>query len=142
MAIGIFFIVSGFEKLVDPYQNFLYIIQNYSFLPLFFADSVARFLPWLEFLLGIFLILGLWLKWALRTLMILLLMFVAVVIQALIRRLPITECGCFGGLVSFPLPVTLAFDITIFVCAWLLSFRIQEAQRWSLDRYFAKNENA
>ena len=99
--IGGLFVVSGFEKLIGPYQNFFYVIQNYSFLPLFLTEIAARLLPWFEFFLGIFLVLGLWTKWTLRAVMALLLMFMGVVIQALIRQLPITECGCFGGLILF-----------------------------------------
>ena len=86
--------------------------------------------------------LGLWLKWTLRAVMALLLMFMVVVIQALIRNLPIDECGCFGALISFPLPVVLAFDTTVFVLTRFLSFRREEAERCSLDRYLAQNENA
>ena len=142
IVIGGIFVVSGFEKLIGPYQNFLYIIQNYSFLPLFLAEIVARALPWIEFFIGIFLVLGLWLKWVLRAVIVLLLMFMGVVIQALMRNLPIDECGCFGALIAFPLPVVLAFDTTIFVLAWFLAFRMEEAQRCSLDRYLAQNENA
>ena len=142
MVIGSIFVVSGFEKLIGPYQNFLYVIQNYFFLPLSLAETVARLLPWVEFFLGIFLVLGLWLKWTLRAVMALLLMFMIVVLQALIRNLPIDECGCFGALISFPLPVVLAFDTTVFVLVWFLSFRMEEAEHCSLDRYLAKNENA
>ena len=142
MAIGSLFVVSGFEKLIGPYQNFLYVIQNYSFLPFPLAESVARILPWIEFFLGIFLVLGLWLKWTLRALMVLLLMFMTVVTQALLRHLPLDECGCFGGLISFPLPLVLAFDTVVFVLAWFLSSRVHEAQRCSIDKYFAQNENA
>jgi len=142
MTIGGIFVVSGFEKFIGPYQNFLYVIQNYSFLPFFLGEIAARLLPWSEFFLGIFLVLGLWTKWTLRAVMALLLMFMGVVIQALIRQLPITECGCFGGLISFPLPVILALDTTVFVFAWFLSFRMEEAERCSLDRYLARNESA
>lgn len=142
MVIGSIFVVSGFEKLIGPYQNFLYVILNYSFLPLSLAEIVARLLPWVEFFLGIFLVLGLWLKWTLRAVMALLLMFMVVVIQALIRHLPIDECGCFGALISFPLPAVMAFDTTILVLTWFLSFRRKEAERCSLDRYLAQNENA
>ncbi len=142
MVIGGIFVVSGFEKLIGPYQNFLYIIQNYSFLPLSLAEIVARLFPWVEFFLGVFLVSGLWLKWTLRAVMALLLMFMAVVIQALIRNLPIDECGCFGALISFPLPVVMAFDATVFVFTWFLSSRRKEAERCSLDRCLAQNENA
>lgn len=142
MAIGCLFVVSGSEKLIGPYQNFLYVIQNYSFLSLPVAEIVARLLPWVEFLLGIFLVLGFWLKWTLRALMTLLFMFMVVVTQALIRNLPIDECGCFGGLISVPLPVVLAFDTTVFVFILFLSSRMQEAERCSMDRCFAKHEKA
>ncbi len=142
MVIGGIFVVSGFEKLIGPYQNFLYVIQNYSFLPLSLAEIVARLFPWVEFFLGVFLVSGLWLKWTLRAVMALLLMFMVVVIQALIRNLPIDECGCFGALISFPLPAVLAFDTKVFVLTLFLSFRREEAERCSLDRYLAQNENA
>lgn len=141
MAIGGIFIVSGFEKLIGPYQNFLYVIQGYSFLPLPLAEIAARFLPWVEFLLGVLLFLGLWLKWTFRGVRTLLLMFIAVVAQALIRHLPVDECGCFGGLVSLPLPVVLIFDTTVFIVLWFLSLRMPEAERCSMDGYFSQNEN-
>ncbi len=141
VVIGSIFVVSGFEKLIGPYQNFLYVIQSYSFLPPLLAEVAARFLPWVEFFLGIFLVLGLWLKWTLRAIMVLLLMFMGVVVQALVRNLPIDECGCFGELVSFPLQVVLAFDTTVFVLAWVLSLRTEDATRCGLDRHFAQNEN-
>ncbi len=142
MVIGGIFVVSGFEKLIGPYQNFLYIVQNYSFLPFLLAEFVARVLPWIEFFLGLFLLLGLWLKWTLRAVMVLVLMFMAVVMQALIRNLPIDECGCFGALLTVPLPVVLASDTTIFFLTWFLLSRRKEAERYSLDSYWAQNENA
>ena len=142
MAIGGLFIASGFEKLIGPYQNFLFVIQNYSVLLPFLEEIVARLFPWIEFFLGIFLVLGIWLKWVLRGVLVLLSTFIIVVAQALIRHLPIDECGCFGELVSFPLPVILAFDTALFVIVWFLSFRMSQVGYCSLDRYFAQNENA
>ncbi len=142
MATGILFVVSGFEKLIGPYQNFLLVIQNYSLLPPLLEEIVARLFPWIEFFLGIFLVLGIWLKWALRGMMALLATFMIVVTQALIRHLPIDECGCFGELVSFPLPVILAFDTTLFFMMWFFSFRMSQVKYCSLDGYFAQNENA
>ena len=46
--IGIIFIVSAGEKLIGPYQNFLYVIESYAFIPDFLQLIVARVLPWIE----------------------------------------------------------------------------------------------
>lgn len=141
-AIGFIFVVSGFEKLISPYQNFLFVLQSYSFLPSSIEEIVARLFPWIEFLGGIFLVVGIWLKMVLRAVMALLLIFIVVVAQALIRHLPVDECGCFGELISFPLPMILAFDTILFFIIGLFSFRMPQAGHRSLDRYFEQNENA
>ena len=91
--IGVLFIVSGTEKLVEPYQNFLYVIQSYKVLPDILEEPAAHFFPWLELFFGLFVLLGLWLKSALIGVGVLLTTFIIVVGQAIGRQLPITECG-------------------------------------------------
>ena len=75
ILVGSIFVVSGFEKAIGPYQNFLYVVQSYEFLPTTLEEIVARALPWIEIFLGVFLISGLWLKWMLRSALILFAMF-------------------------------------------------------------------
>jgi len=136
ILIGCLFVVSGFEKLIGSYQNFLYVVQSYEFLSAPLEEIVARVMPWGELLLGVFMVLGLWLKWVLRALLILVAMFICIVSQALIRGLPITECGCFGELISFPLHVVLLVDGSLlFLIMWLLN-SIEQTGRFSLDNYF------
>ena len=138
VCLGILFVVSGTEKLVGPYQNFLYVVQSYKVLPDLLEEPVARFFPWLELFVGMFVLLGLWLKSALVGAAALLTTFVIVVGQAIGRQLPITECGCFGGLVSFPLPVTAMFDATLLLLTSFL-YRHMEKTTWlSLDHYFSE----
>ena len=140
ILIGCFFIFSGFEKLVRPYENFLYIIEGYQILIKPLAEIVAIILPWFEFILGIFLILGLWSRVALRALLILTTAFLLTVSQALLRNLPIKDCGCFGELFSIPLPTILIFDgCLLILIAVLIAFR-EEASHLSLDRYFLKKQ--
>lgn len=140
LALGSLFVVSGFEKLIGPYQNFLYVIQNYDLLPPFAEELTARIFPWIEFFLGIFLVLGLWLPWVLRGIMGMLLIFISVVGQALIRKLPVDECGCFGDLISFPLPVVLAFDSMLLILACWLYLRREETEKFGLDKYLSSHE--
>ncbi len=135
---GCLFVVSGFEKLIGPYQNFLYVVQSYEFCPTFVEGVVARVLPWIELFLGVFLITGLWLKWTLRFVLILFAMFICIVGQALLRGLPIDECGCFGSLISLPLAGVLALDSIMFFITGLLMTQEKLVRSFSLDQYFSQ----
>ncbi len=139
MALGCLFIFSGFEKLISPYQNFLFIIESYAILPSWGEEIVARGWPWIEFFLGVFLALGLWLRWTLVAVMGMLFSFVVVVAQALARHLPIDECGCFGD-ISFPLPVVLVFDIALALIVGFLYLHYEKTVFFSLDEYCARHE--
>lgn len=132
-------IASGAEKIIEPYQNFLFVIQSYQLPGIIGGEGVAVILPWVEFFIGIFLAGGLWLRWALLGQMVLTAAFIIVVAQALIRHLPIDECGCFGEFISLPLPVVLGLDMTLLFLGGLLYDKIEKTQRLSLDRFFLKD---
>ncbi|HLF17641.1 MAG TPA: DoxX family protein [Candidatus Omnitrophota bacterium] len=134
--IGLLFIVSGGEKLIGPFQNFLYVVESYEAFPRFLQEIIAHALPWGELFLGIFVLLGLWTKAALRGVLVLIAGFVLIVSQAIIRQLPITECGCFGELMSFPLPVVLIFDSSLFIITLFLLRKFDQTVRLSLDQHF------
>ena len=138
VCLGILFVVSGTEKLVGPYQNFLYVVQSYKVLPDLLEEPVARFFPWLELFVGMFVLLGLWLKSALVGATALLTTFIIVVGQAIGRQLPITECGCFGGLISFPLPVVLLLDSILLFLSGFLLYKLNRTSSLSLDGHFQK----
>jgi len=136
ILIGLLFIVSGSEKIIGPYQNFLYVVQSYELLNPALEEVTAHVFPWIELLLGVFLLLGLWSRWAIRGLMGLVVIFLIVVGQALYRGLPISECGCFGEMLNFPLHVMLMIDGTLFLLLTLLLRKIGQANQVSLDNCF------
>lgn len=138
-ALGFLFIVSGFEKIISPAQNFLYVVQSYDMFSGLFDKAIVLSIPWIEFLTGVFLLSGLWLEISLKVLFILLSGFMIVVGQALARRLPVDECGCFGGLFSFPLPVVFVMDTTLLFLAGVVYHKIEQARCLSLDSYFLKD---
>jgi uncharacterized membrane protein YphA (DoxX/SURF4 family) len=139
IAFGCLFGVSGFEKIISPSQNFLYVVQTYDIFNGSFDHAIVLGVPWIEFLTGVFLLLGLWLKSSLKVLFVLLTGFLFVVGQALARRLPIDECGCFGGLFSFPLPVVFAMDAALLFLAGLVYHKMAKVRCLSVDGYFQKN---
>ncbi|MGE5611450.1 MAG: MauE/DoxX family redox-associated membrane protein [Bacillota bacterium] len=101
LALGITLLVSALPKILRPY-DFLGNIYEYQLVGPTGGMIVAMILPWLELLLGVCLIGGLFLGGSLFTAAALMIVFTAVQSSALHRSLPIS-CGCFGttGAISY-----------------------------------------
>ena len=136
ILVGSLFVVSGFEKLIGPQQNFLYVVQSYELFGAFLENTIAYIMPWIEFFLGVFFVLGFCFKWVSRAVRVLFTGFMVVVCQAIMRCLQITECGCFGELISFPLNVVRIFDCTFLILLSILAQKEERANVFSLDHYF------
>ncbi len=136
IAVGCVFIVSGFQKLTQPYQNFLYVVQNFEVLPEWAEAAVAHAFPWIELFGGVFLVFGLWTGLMLRLLWLANSAFVVILAQAIVRKLPIRDCGCFGEMIRLPLPVMLGFDLGMWLVFGLLVVFERSARRFGLDNRF------
>ncbi len=136
IAIGCIFILSGLGKLLSPYQNFLYVIQAYQLLPSWAEVLTAQVFPWIELIVGVFVLLGLWTPWALRGALLCFGIFVVVVGQALIRALPLESCGCFGELVHLKPQTVIVMDSVSLVLTYLLLKGLTRTRKFSLDVYF------
>ena len=127
VLLGAVFLVSGFQKLMAPYQNFAAVIEKFEVLQGPGISLLAQTLPWVEFLLGVFFILGLWERlslwglWAMNT------VFIGILASAIVRKLPIQDCGCFGEAISLSLPKILSIDLllwALFLSYFLTSRRL------------------
>jgi len=125
-------------KLLGPYQNFMYVIQAYQLLPSWAELLVAQFFPWAELIIGVFVLLGFWMPWSLRAAAVLFGVFVVVVGQALIRGLPLENCGCFGEWVHFKPQMIIVLDSISLGLTLALLRRHKELKKFSLDDYFDK----
>ena len=95
IVFGAIFIYASADKIMHP-EQFAYMISNYKILPMELINFVALFLPWLEAVVGIFLIFGLF-EWVSLTLFNGLMMaFMVVIVISLVRGLNIS-CGCFSS---------------------------------------------
>jgi len=135
-ALGLFYLFSGTQKLIEPFPNFLHVVQSYELLHPVGEKITALVVPWVEFFLGLFLVLGLWLKFALRTGLTLSLVFMFVVGQAIKRKLPITECGCFGEFLTLPLEAVFWLDFSFSLLFVLCLRRLPKTSQWSLDQLY------
>ncbi len=136
VLIGFFFTAIGISKLFEPYQNLLYLVQSYQCFPPFLEQVIARTVPWIEFLLGLFLLLGFWTGQVLQGFLILIGGFILVLGQALVRGLPLDECGCFGGLISVSISRMIIFDIGLWGILSILLNNLKQTKCLGLDQHF------
>jgi uncharacterized membrane protein YphA (DoxX/SURF4 family) len=136
IAIGGIFVFSALGKLLEPYQNFLYVIQAYQILPSWAEILAAQIFPWLEMIVGIFVLLGLWLPWSLRAALIFFSVFVVIVGQALLRGLPLENCGCFGEFIHLKPQTVLIMDSFSVLLTFVMLCNLSHTKKFSLDSYF------
>jgi cobalt-zinc-cadmium efflux system protein len=91
--LGAIFIIASFDKIFHP-AAFAQALYNYQILPGAVINLTAIILPWLELVLGILLILGVWLPGAVVLSNLLLLSFFAALLFNIARGLDV-HCGCF-----------------------------------------------
>ncbi|OQY02381.1 MAG: hypothetical protein B6I26_00635 [Desulfobacteraceae bacterium 4572_130] len=92
--LAIMFFYASYDKILYP-TAFAKIVYSYQILPDFFVNITAIVLPWLEFVLGVFLIAGFYIQGSAIITNILLIIFMGAIIFNLSRGLNI-NCGCFS----------------------------------------------
>ncbi len=132
LIVGGIFIYAGAIKVLDPIR-FGLDIDNYKILPWAVSVRFAFYLPWLEILCGLALILRFLYRGGLSILGGLVLIFLGATIAAKVRGLDIT-CGCFGHASQhWSFPQHLAVDLALLAAVVFL---------WFLDRQQSKASSA
>lgn len=95
--VGLVFAYAGFSKLTEPAENFRGIMAQYEVIPYALVPFLASVLPWMEFIFGVFLILGYAARQSALVLGLLSFGFLMILgsSQVLLGSVPI-HCGCFG----------------------------------------------
>ena len=94
LILGSVFVYASIDKIFHP-QGFAAVIFNYQIVPAFLVNLMALVLPWLELMLGVLLLSGIWLPGAVLGVNLLLALFLGVLIYNKSRGLNIS-CGCFS----------------------------------------------
>ena len=98
-------------------------INEYDMLPQQLATAYGHVLPYLEIVLGVFLVLGLFLRVSAAASVLVVLSFSIAKIQAIARGLDIDSCGCFGPGLHLLVGQTLAIDFLLLAMAVQIFFR-------------------
>ena len=128
LVVGGVFIYAGVVKAFQPVR-FASDIDNYKILPWTTSVGLAFYLPWLEILCGLALILRRLYLGGLSILTALVLIFSGVTIAAKVRGLDIT-CGCFGhASQNWSFSGHLALDLVILAALLALYFKVTSGNR-------------
>ena len=93
LALGAIFVAAAIPKIADP-PSFAHMIYNYKLLPGGLGNLAALWMPWVELLTGLALILGVWRRGSTLLVGLLLVVFIGAIAINLARGHAI-DCGCF-----------------------------------------------
>jgi uncharacterized membrane protein YphA (DoxX/SURF4 family) len=130
LTLAIIFFYAGIEKFISP-GDFAVAIYNYQLLPDGTINLSAIFLPWLEVLIAISLVVGIYTRGAALLSSLLFMTFATALAINLVRGLDIS-CGCFGassGNISW---LYLARDLSLF-CVSVFALIYDSGWRYFFD---------
>ncbi len=139
LALGGVFIYSGWLKAVAPAEEFAYAIETYKVVPPGLAMFAAMTVPWIEIYLGAFLASGVFMRYSAFCLGATLIGFEGLLLQAIIRKLPVTSCGCFGASYSSSLGHEFFQNLALLALA-ALAWRY--GRSYSIDSFIDRITNA
>jgi putative oxidoreductase len=129
LILGTVFVYAAYTKLRQSWLLFALSIDSYQLLPEWAVLALARTLPWLELLLGLLLIAGVWLRYLSIAATAILGLFFTVMVVSYFRGVGI-DCGCFG--VGEPLSArTLARDGLLLGAALTLVVLARVNRTWA-----------
>jgi uncharacterized membrane protein YphA (DoxX/SURF4 family) len=111
LLLAIVFLLAGASKVTQPWV-FVHTVENYGMLPAGVARPFGLALPWVEMLLGLYLLIGLFTRVTAIVTAALLAMFMVALATQLARGGTGIGCGCFSGL-NNSIVTTLAGGSTI-----------------------------
>lgn len=136
LFLGSTFIASAVAKL-PMQERFIDVVKDYHMLPDFLASFYGSVLPWLELLLGVYILLGMMIKQSSFTIILIAATFMVANIGAISKGME--HCGtCFGEAFPLSAPAALALDFIVIIAAVVLLVHGHRAQKLSVDEWFRR----
>lgn len=124
LVLALIFLSASLGKILDI-PAFTKALAAYQLLPDFLLNPLGHFLPWLEFMIGLSLLVRRWPAGATLLATLMMLLFIVIISITMLRGLTI-DCGCFTLITEDSLGQTLIRDIVFLVpCLILLSWQLR-----------------
>ena len=120
IIIGSIFIYASFDKIIHP-DRFADMVMDYRILPLGLVNISAVWLPFLELLLGLLIIKGMWIRPGSLLLIGLCLLFIGGISYSLAKGIN-SNCGCFSTSINMKTRTWESLwqeGLILFGCIWL-----------------------
>jgi uncharacterized membrane protein YphA (DoxX/SURF4 family) len=132
MGFGVLLIYSSLYKIQSPYE-FAKAIENYRILGEGLSRWAAVWIPYLEAITGLLLILGVWIDAAVTINALFMLVFLILVSQAYFRGLDI-QCGCYAFDEASTIKLTKLLENLFLLCSslWLIRLTFFKVKKVSL----------
>ena len=138
LLVGGTFIFSGVTKL-PIHSEFVDVVKSYNILPHSLATAYGVTLPWVELVVGAYLVLGILTRPSAIVVLLMGISFMVANITAIVRGED--SCGsCFGDIVTFPAWQSLVVDVLIMVAALYLLILCGRKQILCFDSWFAQRQ--
>jgi putative oxidoreductase len=143
LVLGAIFLISGLAKIADPVR-FLLTLREFRLLPGMLESFLAVYLPWLEFLLGLCMVVGILHRTSALLLAGLNGIFILAIGSVMARGIEV-DCGCFGLLADMlHLPdmadgKAIARDV-VFIGMCLYVVR-SGSSGWTLEGYINRSQS-
>jgi uncharacterized membrane protein YphA (DoxX/SURF4 family) len=133
VIVGFVFVYASIHKIADP-ETFAKSIANYRILPIFSINIIAITVAWIELVMGLFMIFGIFIKASSFIATFLMGFFATLVLVTIVRGIDIT-CGCFSP--SSPKPVgwqKFTENTILFIISFLVYY--SKGAYLSVEQYF------
>lgn len=131
IVLGFVFIFASIDKIINP-QAFSDLIDNYHVTPMEINNIAALIIPFLEIVIGLCLIFGVFIEGAAAISILLLIWFIVILSQALVRGIDL-HCGCFdlfekGEDLNLKLEMVkrIIWDFILLFIAFVIKFTVKE----------------
>jgi uncharacterized membrane protein YphA (DoxX/SURF4 family) len=136
--IGGILVYAGFSKAIAPAAEFAAAIAAYKVLPHAAVHWAALIWPWLELMIGTYLVFGFFTQRAAQCAAGMFGLFLLVVVSALARHMDPGSCGCFGLGMSFKIQTMAILDSGLLAASLLLTYLSKIAPGISVDAWASK----
>lgn len=136
-GVGGVFLLFGVSKALEPFSGMEATVAQYQMLPSSAVPMVAAVFLVAEVAVGLMLVLGVFTKQAAQVTTMMLVVYIIVIAQAMLRGIPIPDCGCSAAAIQLgktPTDVLIRDGIMLVGMLWLVwQLRVRSLLPWSVD---------